>query len=119
VVPGSYEMIELMIVVTVAFALSYAGIHNAHVKVDLIVSKFNPTLQKVCLFITCLISLAFWGALAFVAYRIAMQKGMMEATDYFLIPYLPFRFVFGFGLFLLSIFFFVEMLTTFQKGSSK
>jgi TRAP-type C4-dicarboxylate transport system permease small subunit len=119
VVPGSYEMIELMIVVTVSFSLAYTGLKQGHVIVNIVVSRFPERLQIFCTVFTCLISLGFWGALAWAAYQIALEKGILEVTEYFLIPYIPFRFVFTIGLLLVSLTFLIEMLKSIKRGLSK
>lgn len=109
VVPGSYETIELMIVVVVAFALPYCGMHNGHVRVDLIMKVFPEKVQGILNAFNHLISMIFWGALGVVAYAIGFEKGWLEITDYFRISYLPFRIVFGLGLLFLALNFMIEM----------
>lgn len=116
VIPGSYEMIELMIVVTVAFALAYAGLRQGHVTVNIIVSRFPQRFQGIVAGFTCLISLGIWGLMAWVAYDIAVEKGILEVTDYFLVPYIPFRFIFALGLLLLSLVFLIDMYKAMKRG---
>jgi TRAP-type C4-dicarboxylate transport system permease small subunit len=109
VVPGSYETIELMIVVTIAFALPYCGMHNGHVSVDLILKAFPERVQGVVNVFKHLITMIFWGALGVVAYTIGFEKGWLEITDYFRLSYLPFRMVFGLGLLFLALHFMIEL----------
>ncbi|MFC1820156.1 TRAP transporter small permease [Thermodesulfobacteriota bacterium] len=119
VVPGSYELIELMIVVTVAFALAYTGLKQGHVTVNILVSRFPQRVQDIVASFTCLISLGLWGVMAWVAYKIAVEKGILEVTDYFLVPYIPFRFVFALGLFLLTLVFFIDMYKSIKQGLNR
>jgi len=116
VIPGSYEMIELMIVVTVAFALAYTGLRQGHVIVNIIVSRFPQRFQGIVAGFTCLISLGIWGLMAWAAYDIAVEKGILEVTDYFLVPYIPFRFIFALGLLLLSLVFLIDMYEAMKRG---
>jgi TRAP-type C4-dicarboxylate transport system permease small subunit len=116
VVPGSYETIELIIVVTIAFALPYCGMHKGHVSVDLILKKFPERAQNIINAFNHLISMIFWGALGVVAYAIAFEKGWMEITDYFRLSYMPFRIVFGLGLLFLAFNFLIEMYHSLKRG---
>lgn len=116
VVPGSYETIELVIVVTIAFSLSFSGIHKGHVKVDLILNRFPERAQNIIKAFNHLVCTIFWGALGVVAYAIAFEKGWLEKTDFFRISYLPFRILFGLGLLFLSLIFLIEMYLSMKKG---
>jgi TRAP-type C4-dicarboxylate transport system permease small subunit len=115
VAPGSYETIELMIVVTVAFALPYCGMHNGHVSVDLILKAFPERVQDILNASNNLISIIFWGALGVAAFAIGFEKGWLEITDYFQLSYLPFRIVFGMGLLLLALNFVIELFNSLKR----
>ena len=119
VVPGSYETIELIIIVTIAFSLAYSGMHKGHVKVDLIVNRFPEKARNFIDAFTYLVCFIFWGALGVVAYIMAFEKGWMEETDYFGTPYMPFRLVFGLGLLFLALTFLIEMYQSIKKGLKK
>ena len=116
VVPGSFETIELMIVVSIAFALPYCGIHKGHVSVDLILNKFSERTRNIINVFNHLVSMLFWGALGVVACSIAFEKGWFEITDYFRLSYMPFRIVFGLGMIFLALNFFVEMYNSLKRG---
>lgn len=116
VIPGSYETIELIIVVTIAFALPYSGMHSGHVRVDLILKKFPERAQNIIDAFNHLICMIFWGALGVFAYGIAFQKGWFEITDYFRLSYMPFRMVFGLGLLFLALNFMIEMYNALKRG---
>ena len=116
VIPGSYELIELMIVVSVAFSLAYSGIKRGHVVVKIIVDLFPKRVQDIIAGFTNFISLIFWGVVAWAAYKITVEKGILEVTDDLLIPYMPFRFIFAFGLLLLAMAFLIEMVKALKRG---
>jgi TRAP-type C4-dicarboxylate transport system permease small subunit len=116
VIPGSYDLIELMIVVTVAFSLSHSGIKRGHVAVKIIVELFPGRVQDIIAGFTNFISMIFWGVVAWAAYKISFEKGILEVTNDLLIPYMPFRFTFAFGLLLLAIVFFIEMVKALKRG---
>lgn len=119
VVPGSYETIELVVVVTIAFSLSYSGMHKGHVKVDLILNRFPERAQNIIKAFTHLVCTIFWGTLGVVAYAIAFEKGWLEITDFFRMPYLPYRLAFGLGILFLALTFLIEMYKSIKKGLKK
>jgi TRAP-type C4-dicarboxylate transport system permease small subunit len=119
VIVGSYELIELLIVVTVAFALGYTALKKAHTVVDILVSRFPKRLQAIVAVFTCFLSFGIWGWITWAGLDIALKKGIMERTDLLLVSYLPFRLVWVFGLFLISIIFLIEMLNALKQAVSR
>ncbi|MBN2061378.1 MAG: TRAP transporter small permease [Deltaproteobacteria bacterium] len=108
VIPGSYEIIELVVVIAIAFSLSFTGKKKGHVNVDILLKRVPLKLQAVLNAINNLLSMIFWGALSYAAFKMAFDKGWMEISELHRIPFLPFRFVFGIGLLLLAIVFLVQ-----------
>ena len=109
VVPGSFETIELIVVITIAFSMAYTGMHKGHVSVDIILKRFPVRIQNIINTFNYFVCMVFWGAMGVFAFVIAFQKGWMEITDYFRLSYFPVRIVFGVGLLLLSLTFFIRM----------
>jgi TRAP-type C4-dicarboxylate transport system permease small subunit len=93
VIPGSYEMFELFMVVPVGFGLAYAGLHQGHVVVNLIVSRFPPRLRAAAEVLAALLSLVIWGLITWGGMRLAFENGLREISDVLGMPYLPFRIV--------------------------
>ena len=58
VIPGSYELFELIMVIPVAFALVHAALQKTHVAVHLIVSRFPPRLAAAAEILAALLSFA-------------------------------------------------------------
>ena len=46
-ISGSYEIIELMIVIAIAFAFAYTAMHQGHITVTILVSRFSPRAQTI------------------------------------------------------------------------
>ena len=109
VVPGSFETIELIVVITIAFSMAYTGMHKGHVSVDILLKRFPERIQNIINTFNYFVCMIFWGAMGVFAFVIAFQKGWMEITDYFRLSYFPVRIVFGVGLLLLSLTFFIRM----------
>ena len=109
VIPGSYEISTLMIVVAVAFALGYAAVHNSHIVVKIVVTRFSERWQAILTVIMSLISLATWAVIAFASYNVLSQRWLTEMTDLLDIPYLPFRMIFVLGLVILCLVYITDL----------
>ena len=109
VIPGSYELFELIMAIPVAFALVYAALQKAHVVVHLIVSRFPPRLGAATEIMTSLLSFAIWALIAWGGAHLAYENGLKEMTDILEIPVLPFRIVWLFCLFLFCLTYLVDL----------
>jgi TRAP-type C4-dicarboxylate transport system permease small subunit len=108
VIPGSYELFELIMVIPVACALAYAGLHGSHVVVTLVSARFGPWLAAASRALAALLSFAVWGLIAVAGAQLAYENGLREVTDILGIYYLPFRAVWIFCLALFGLVYFVD-----------
>ena len=109
VIPGSYEIFELIMVVPVAFALVYTAIKKGHVVVHLVVSRFPPRLGLATEILACLVSLSIWALIAWAGAQLVFETGLQEVSETLDIPYLPFRIVWIFCLFLFCLTYLVDL----------
>jgi len=74
-IPGLLEISETTLVATVFLGISYAGVTNAHVSVDLLTSKLSQKASR-------LIAGAMWllGALMVVWFSVATAERAMQST---------------------------------------
>lgn len=91
VIPGSYELFELFMVIPVSVALVYTALKDAHVVVDILVSRFPRRLAAFFEMAASLLSFAIWGGITYAGAHMAFENGLKETTDILGIPYLPFR----------------------------
>ena len=105
VIVGSYELVELMILVTVSFALGYTAQQKGHLVVNILVTRFPQRIQSILEAITSFISAATWGIIAWASAGILTERWLREQTEMLSVPYLPFRFIWLFGLILLCLVF--------------
>jgi len=115
VIPGSYELFELIMAIPVAFALVYAALKKTHVVVDLLVSRFPPRLNAAAEILTSLLSFATWALIAWGGAQLAYENGLREITDLLRVPFLPFRIVFVFCLFLFCLTYLVDLSRAFRR----
>ncbi len=109
VIPGSYELFELIMAIPVAFALVHAALQKTHVVVHLIVSRFPPRLGAATEIMTSLLSFAIWALIAWGGAHLAYENGLKEMTDILEIPVLPFRIIWLFCLFLFCLTYLVDL----------
>jgi TRAP-type C4-dicarboxylate transport system permease small subunit len=107
---GSYELTEVAIIVTVAFALPYTALKGGHVAVDLLVSRFKPRSRQLSVAITVLFSTVIWALVVWASIGVLQDKWLNEASYTLKIPYLPFRFVWVIGLALFCIVYLFEVI---------
>ena len=115
VIPGSYELFELIMVIPVAFALVYAALQKAHVVVHLIVSRFPPRLSAAAEILASLLSFTIWALIAWGGARLAYENGLKETTDILGVHYLPFRIVLLFCLFLFCVTYLMDLSRTIRR----
>ncbi len=104
VIPGTYELVEIMVVIVAGFALSDTEIHHRHTNVDMVIThlpkKIRLWLENAC----HLISFVFWGLIAWASAGIMMDKAAKgETTDLLKISVIPFRAVWVVGLILICL----------------
>jgi len=102
-IPGSYELIELLIVVTVAFAFAYTMVKQGHISVSFLVSRFKPRVQAIIASFIWFLSLGIWGLISWANTGLMLDKWSRERSLFLEVPFLPFRFVWVFGLLLFCL----------------
>jgi TRAP-type C4-dicarboxylate transport system permease small subunit len=119
VIPGSYEISELMVVVVAAFALGYAALYKSHVVVKIVVSRFPQRTQAILEALMSLISLGTWAVITWASVNILAEKWLIERTELLWVPFLPFRFVFVFGLGLFSLVYLMDLFKALRQAVRK
>jgi len=114
---GSFEMTEFLLVALVFFAIPWAALKKANVKVDLIVGKLSQRAQAAFSSVTCLLSLivtAFFGWYTIPQAIYILRLG--SVSDMLEIPVYPFYFVVAFGFFLLTFVLLANLIEFIQKA---
>ena len=115
-ISGSYEMIELLIVVAIAFAFAYTAMHQGHIVVTILVSRFSPRTQAILGSITWFLSFLIWGWIFWAGTDVMLKKWLREVSYLLHVPFLPFRIVWVFGLLLFSLMFLINMFDSLKKA---
>jgi len=102
--PGTYEITEFMMVVTVFFAVAYTQIQKGHVRVELLVSRLPPKAQAVIDSSVSFLSLGLLSLITWQSFIMAKAQMANELTSTILrVPVFPFVLVVVFGCGLLSL----------------
>jgi len=119
VVPGTYELSELLIVVTVAFALGYAALEKSHIVVKIVVARFPQRAQAILEAVMSFISLVTWAALAWAGFIILSKRWLGEESEMLSVPFLPFRLIFLFGLILFCSVYLINLIRALRQAVRK
>jgi TRAP-type C4-dicarboxylate transport system permease small subunit len=119
VIPGTYELSELMIVVTTAFALGYAALSKRHIVIKVVVERFPQRAQAILEAIMSFISLATWATVAWTGALILFKRWLNEASETLAVPYLPFRLIFLVGLVLLCSVYLIDLISALKQAVKK
>jgi TRAP-type C4-dicarboxylate transport system permease small subunit len=97
-IAGTYELVEIGIVITASLALAYTSLTNGHVIVGIIVSFLSERMRTMLSVITTVISLFLWGVITWMSILLALKRGLQEETILLGITFLPFRLIWIYGL---------------------
>jgi TRAP-type C4-dicarboxylate transport system permease small subunit len=116
IIPGTYDLIETIVVLVSAFALPLCELAKKHTNVDMLIvlMKDKPRiwLEQFC----NLISLAYWVTIAWATTRVTFEKAAIgEATDLLKVSIIPFRFIWSFGLVLMAAIVVYNMYVNFRE----
>lgn len=104
VIPGTYELVEILIVVVAGFALSDTEIHHRQTRVDMVTSHLPKNMKRWLENVSYLISLVYWAIIAWASLNITIDKAAKgETTDVLNISIIPFRVIWILGLVLICL----------------
>jgi len=96
-IPGHYEILTVMIIIPIGFALVYSAVQKNHVVIDFVVQKLSQKTQAFLKVFTSLLSVGIWAAITWAGIAMIPERlrlGEVSQTIY--IPYFPFRLVWVF-----------------------
>ena len=115
VIPGSYEIFELMMAIPVGFSLLYCALNKQHVVVDLITNRLPPRIAVVCEVFAEIIGFTTWALIAYAGTELFFENGLSEVSETLEVPYLPFRAIWSFCLFLFCLTYIFDIFQTFKR----
>ncbi|MFC1532434.1 TRAP transporter small permease [Thermodesulfobacteriota bacterium] len=120
VIGGTYELVEIFICASVAFALAYCGLVDGHVSVHILLDRLPPRVRFISGIITKSLGILIWMIMFYFSIKVLQLKYITdERTDVLLISYTPFRIIWVFGLLLLSVIIFIKLWKHWREGVQK
>lgn len=118
-ISGSYELTQLLISVTIAFSLVYTAMHKGHVVVQVVLTRLPARVRRIAGVLISLLSLVFWGLVAWGGAKFAIGKGLKETSETLDIPHLPFRAMFALGILLFALSYLPAVVKGFMKTAGE
>jgi TRAP-type C4-dicarboxylate transport system permease small subunit len=114
-VPGSYELVELLMPVAVGFALGYTALMKGHVVVDIVMSRFSQRVQTIVEGFTSFIGMGIIAAIVWAGTKLVLERGFVEQTDELHVPFAPFRIIWLCGLSLFCLLLFINLVKVLSR----
>lgn len=115
-ITGVQETIELMMIVSFAFSVAYTGYKKRHIILDLVTQHLTPRIRATVNFTTCLLTIGFFGLLAWrsIVYADSLRSSMLT-TSILYIPKDPFAYILAFGAILFCLVLISDLLENLAK----
>ncbi len=114
---GTFELIGFFSAIVTAFALGYTQIHRGHIGIDLLVSRFSATAQRILSGINYAICMVFF---AIAGWQIARWANVLrrtgEVTETLRIIFYPFTYAVSLGCLVLALVLLVDLLRVLFQG---
>ncbi len=117
---GSYELIQYMLVITVAVGLAYCGLEKSHVALDVLTSHLDRRTRAIVDSIVGLLGLIVASLITWQTciYIIVLRKSQLLSTV-LLIPVYPFMAIVAFGIAFFCVVLVLHFLEFILEGISK
>jgi TRAP-type C4-dicarboxylate transport system permease small subunit len=120
VIAGTYELIEITIVVTIAFAVGYTALEQGHVTVAIVVSRFSKHVQTIFQTFTLVISVGYLGLMVWATLDLIHAKAPLgEKTELLGVPFQPFRYIWLLGLLFFCFVLLIDLFRALRQGVRK
>jgi TRAP-type C4-dicarboxylate transport system permease small subunit len=118
-IPGSYEVVQLLMATCVGLGLANSGLKKAHINIDLVITRLSRKVQGILGIITGVIALVVIGITTvqtciLITVRIASQ---LTSTVY--IPIFPFVIIVAFGFILYFVVLIIHFMEYLKEGTAK
>ena len=108
--PGTYDMVETLVVVGVAFTLVYAQMADKHTRAEIVVQRLHGRTKASFEAFTTILSLFFWAVLAYTGFETFIEKFVNgENTQILKISIVPFRGVWVFAALLIFVLLLIKL----------
>jgi TRAP-type C4-dicarboxylate transport system permease small subunit len=114
--PGTFDLVETLIVVAIAFALVFGQLQDRHLRADLAIERLKGRVKAGIESFLGILNMGYWAVLLYAGAVMMKDKWEGgEATDLLNVPVVPFRAVFVFALILMVILLFIKEVREIKK----
>lgn len=115
---GTQEIVGILMVVTVSFAIAYCALLQNHIVITIIITHLKTPTKRILAIITTTLSLFIWIIISWQCAAFALEQWKInEKTTVIEWPLYPLRFIFAFGLFVLCAVLVSDLLKHFKEMS--
>jgi TRAP-type C4-dicarboxylate transport system permease small subunit len=99
IIPGTFDLVELLIVPAIGFALVTVELQRRHIVVDMVTTHLPKKLQSWMGISVTLIGLLYWAAICWASWKMLLKKMVTgEHTQLLQVSVIPFRIIWVFAL---------------------
>lgn len=99
IIPGTFDLVELLIVPAIGFALVTVEYQRRHTVVDMVVALLPVRVRSWLDLIVSVIGVFYWAALCWAGYKMLLKKMTTgEATQLLQLSVIPYRMIWVFTL---------------------
>jgi TRAP-type C4-dicarboxylate transport system permease small subunit len=121
--PGTFDLVETLVVVAIAFALVYGQLEDRHLRADIAIERLKGRARSAVESFLGVLNFVYWSTLLCAAVVMMWRKwGTEETTDVLNVPVVPFRGVWVFALIimvLLLVFKLIHHVSALIRGGEK
>ncbi len=102
--PGTFDLVETLVVPGIAFALVYGQLQDSHLRTDLAIERMRGRLKSGIEGFLGVLSIIYWAVLLWAAAQQMIEKWIAgEETEILKVPVVPFRGAWVFALILMCL----------------
>ena len=102
--PGTFDLVETLVVVGIAFALVYGQLQDRHLRAEIAIERLHGRVKSGIESFLGVFNLFYWVVLLWAGASVFLDKwGKGESTEILKVPVVPFRGVWIFALILMCL----------------
>jgi TRAP-type C4-dicarboxylate transport system permease small subunit len=112
---GFMESIEIMMIVAIMGAMSFAVFEKTQIAIDVLVNRFSPGNQRKLEIVALVASCVFWAAIGWATLDWLLRGAYTAITDILKVPMWPFQVYWLLGLLFFCLVYLTELLLLISK----
>jgi TRAP-type C4-dicarboxylate transport system permease small subunit len=99
IIAGTFDLVELLIIPAIGFALVTVELQRRHIVVDMVTTRLPKKLQSWMVIFVTFIGLLYWAAICWASWKMLLKKMVTgEHTQLLQVSVIPFRIIWVFAL---------------------